>query len=105
MGEQLLKLNRLAIARSHHPAYVGSILLFAALLLLATAVFPAHPVARPITGGAIYQDYLWADEMIAGGRLFSHKGVDFPTGTGANVYAVASGTVVALDEHLADIEC
>jgi murein DD-endopeptidase MepM/ murein hydrolase activator NlpD len=81
---------------------MAGVLVLITLLTLVSVVLSAYPVLRPIDPGAINQTYLWGDETTIGGRLFSHKGVDFPTGTGTEVRAAASGTVVAVDDHLDD---
>jgi hypothetical protein len=69
---------------------------FAVLLILISIGYgyAAYRVQRPITdtGGVINQTYLWAED--------GHRGVDFSYGLGTDVHAVASGTVVDLEESL-----
>lgn len=60
--------------------------------------YAARRVQRPIaaTGGKINQTYLWAEN--------GHRGVDFPYNLGTDVYAVANGRVVDLEESLQNEE-
>jgi len=75
---------------------------FVMLLILAFIGFgyAAYRVQRPITdgGGVVLQTHLW------GVGNPSHRGIDFVRPRGTDVYAVASGTVVDLEESLQNEE-
>lgn len=62
--------------------------------------FAAYRIQRPITynGGVILQTHLWGEGNP------SHRGIDFVYPRGTDVYAVANGTVVDLDEDNEDEE-
>ncbi len=72
------------------------------LLLLATVLpaIAAYRVQRPITydGGRLNQSYLYGEVW----GTSTHKGVDFSYGLGTDVYAIADGTVVDLEENIAN---
>lgn len=63
------------------------------VLLIVLTAQGAYINRRPITdtGGRIHQGYLWGENGV-------HEGLDFPYLTGTDVYAIADGTVVDLDE-------
>lgn len=72
------------------PLILGVSVLLPLLVLTAEG---AYINDRPITdtGGRIHQGYLWGGNGV-------HEGVDFPYLTGTDVYAIADGTVVDLNE-------
>lgn len=85
-------------------AIVG-LIIFACVLFVTTYVNAAYQVQRPIanTGGKINQLYLWGESTtINGGTPVSHKGIDFPYGTGTQVYATDDGTVVQIRQNWAN---
>jgi murein DD-endopeptidase MepM/ murein hydrolase activator NlpD len=76
----------------------------ASIFLLAYTILgkAAYTIYRPIdnNGGQVNQTYLWAEETeINPNEWVTHKGLDFSYPTGTNVYAVADGTVIQIDEH------
>ena len=77
--------------------------LFLILFLFAEDGYSAYRVSRPIilTGGKIYQYYLWGEGATINGVFRIHKGIDFIYGTGTHVYAIASGIVVDFKENFA----
>ncbi len=87
---------------------IALMLIVAAVLigLVTFAARAAYEILRPInqTGGRVNQFYLWAEETVVNGQPVQHRGLDFSYGTGTNVYAVADGTVVDLEESLANGE-
>lgn len=83
---------------SRRTIVAGSLAVLFILAILAHG-YAAYQIRRPITdnGGAILQTYLW-------GEGSGHRGIDFVYPRGTDVYAVASGTVVDLDEDNEDEE-
>lgn len=93
--------NRIPKNRSTKIGLWGGLSLVILFLIVVTGE-AAYNTARPITttGGRILQSYLWAMETIINTNVALHKGVDFSYATGTNVYAVASGEVVDLEQTI-----
>lgn len=83
---------------------MGRRLVFVVLLALVSVLMltrnseSAHLLRRPISSsdGQINQSYLWATVF----GTEQHRGVDFPNSLGTNVYAVADGVVVDMEEGI-----
>lgn len=72
------------------------LLILLSMLVLARNSKSAHQVNRPVSNyvNQINQTYLWATEI----GTQQHRGLDFPNTLGTDVYAVADGIVVELNE-------
>lgn len=84
---------------------VVAIMVSTLLLTFIMVAETAYQVTRSIGNGQINQTYLWAEEIPHPNDpndVLTHRGVDFVATTGTNVYAVADGTVVDLNESLGD---
>ena len=64
---------------------------------------PAHQVQRPVFNddGQLNQAYLWATEWTTPlGIVLQHRGLDFPNPLGTEVFVVANGVVVDMEEGI-----
>ena len=106
-----MKLKRLVL-KKWQQAKTNSVSVITLILALVMTfvVDAAYQVRRPINingnSGQINQTYLWGEELVVldPPQTFTHKGVDFPTATGTNVYAASEGTVVDIREFVEDDE-
>ena len=83
---------------TRHRRWTPGALLFVLLLVVVLPASAAYRVQRPITydGGRLNQSYLYGEVF----GTSTHKGVDLSYGLGTDVYAIADGTVVDLEENI-----
>ncbi len=91
---------RAMIRRNSRRTIVAGSLVMLLILAFIGYGYAAYRVQRPITdgGGVVLQTHLWGEGNP------SHRGIDFVYPRGTDVYAVANGTVVDLDEDNQDEE-